>query len=225
MAQDAVFFDLDGTLTDSKVGITRSIQYAMTKIGRAAPPAHELYSYIGPPLRGTFAALLGSSDQNVLDRAVSFYRERFGTVGLFENELYPSIPEALAAVRALGCRMYVVTSKPVGFAARIVEHFGLSRLFAGVYGSQLDGSQTDKAELIAHALSAENLPASGVVMVGDRWHDMVGARSCHVYPLGVSYGYGTEDELRNHGAAAIADSPGSIPPLVRSRFGGETESE
>jgi len=223
MALDAVFFDLDGTLTDSKVGITRSIQYAMTKMERAAPAAHELYSYIGPPLRGTFAALLGSSDDDVLDRAVSFYRERFGTIGLFENALYPSIPEVLAAVRALGCRIYVVTSKPVGFAERIVEHFGLSCLFAGVYGSQLDGSQTDKAELIAHALSVENLAASRVVMVGDRWHDMVGARSCDVYPLGVSYGYGTEDELRDHGAAAIADSPASIPPLIRSWLGGETQ--
>jgi phosphoglycolate phosphatase len=225
MAQDAVFFDLDGTLTDSKVGITRSIQYAMTKIGRAAPPTHELYSYIGPPLRGTFADLLGSSDDSLLERAVALYRERFGTIGLFENELYPSIPEALAAVRALGYHTYVVTSKPVGFAKRIVEHFGLARLFEGVYGSQLDGSQTDKAELIAHALREENLAASRVVMVGDRWHDMVGARSCGVFPLGVSYGYGTEDELRSHGAAAIADSAGSIPPLIRSRLGGETHGQ
>jgi len=222
MPLDAVFFDLDGTLTDSKVGITRSIQYAMIKMERAAPAAHELYSYIGPPLRGTFADLLGSSDDDVLDRAVAFYRERFGTVGLFENELYPSIREVLAAVRSLGCSTYVVTSKPVGFAKRIVEHFELSRLFEGVYGSQLDGSQTDKAELIAHALREENLAASRVVMVGDRGHDMAGARSCGVYPVGVSYGYGTEDELRKHGAAAIADSPGSIPPLIRSRVGGET---
>jgi phosphoglycolate phosphatase len=223
MAQEAVFFDLDGTLTDSKVGITRSIQFAMTKMGRAAPAAHELYSYIGPPLRGTFADLLDSSDDGLLETAVSFYRERFGTIGLFENELYPFIPEALAAVRSLGCRTYVVTSKPIGFAERIVDHFGLARLFEGVYGSGLDGSQTDKAKLIAHALSKENLVASRVVMVGDRWHDMVGARSCDVYPLGVSYGYGTKDELRSHGAEAIADSPSSIPPLIRSRLCRETE--
>jgi phosphoglycolate phosphatase len=149
---------------------------------------------------------------------VSLYRERFGTIGLFENALYPSIPEALEAVRALGCRTYVVTSKPVGFAQRIVEHFGLSSLFEGVYGSQLDGSQTDKGELIAHALREEDLPASRIVMVGDRWHDMVGAKSCGVYPLGVSYGYGTEEELRDHGAEAVADSPGSIPPLIRRRL-------
>jgi phosphoglycolate phosphatase len=225
MVQDAVFFDLDGTLTDSKVGITRSIQYAMTKMGRATPAAHDLYSYIGPPLRGTFAELLASSDDNILEKAVSLYRERFGTIGLFENELYPFIPEALAAVRSLGCRTYVVTSKPAGFAKRIVEHFGLSRLLEGVYGSRLDGSQTDKAELIAHALKEEKLVASRVVMVGDRGHDMVGARSCGVYPIGVSYGYGTEDELRNHGAEAIADSPGSIPPLIRSRLGGETHGQ
>ena len=215
MAHGAVFFDLDGTLTDSKVGITRSIQYAMTEMGLSAPPADELYWCIGPPLRASFSALLDSSDDSVLDRAVSLYRERFGTIGLFENALYPSIPEALAAVRSLGCRIYVVTSKPVGFAERIVEHFGLSCLLQGVYGSQLNASQTDKGELIAHALRDEDLAASRVVMVGDRWHDMVGARNCGVYPLGVTYGYGTEEELRNHGAAAIADSPGSIPPLIR----------
>ncbi len=225
MRLDAVFFDLDGTLTDSKVGITRSIQYAMTKMGRTAPAAHELYPYIGPPLRSTFADLLDSSDHTVLEQAVSLYRERFGTIGLFENELYPSIPETLATIRATGCRTYVVTSKPVGFAKRIVEHFDLSRLLEGVYGSQLDGSQTDKAELIAHVLTNENLPASRVVMVGDRGHDMAGARSCGVYPVGVSYGYGTEDELRNHGAAAIADSPGSIPPLVRAQLDGETHDQ
>ena len=92
MGLDAVFFDLDGTLTDSKVGITRSIQYAMTKMGRPAPAAHELYAYIGPPLRGSFAELLESSDHAILEQAVSLYRERFATIGLFENELYPSIP-------------------------------------------------------------------------------------------------------------------------------------
>jgi phosphoglycolate phosphatase len=218
MAHGAVFFDLDGTLTDSKLGITRSIQYALIEMGLTAPSAHELHSCIGPPLRGTFADLLRSSDDSLLDRAVSLYRERFGTIGLFENELYPSIPEVLAAVRSLGCHTYVVTSKPVAFAERIVEHFGLSVLLEGVYGSELDGSHTDKGELIARALREEDLPASRVVMVGDRWHDMVGARNCGVYPLGVSYGYGTEEELRNHGAAAIADSPGSIPPLIRRRL-------
>jgi phosphoglycolate phosphatase len=216
MSDDAVFFDLDGTLTDSKPGITRSIQYAMTKLGWAALEADELHWCIGPPLKGSFARLLDSSDDALLDRAVSLYRERFATVGLFENTLYPSIPEALAAVRSLGCHTYVVTSKPGVFAQRIVEHFGLSGLFEGVYGSQLNGAHGEKSELIAHVLREESLPAARVVMVGDRWHDIVGAKSCGVQPLGVSYGYGTEEELRSHGAVLIADSPDSIPPLVRS---------
>jgi phosphoglycolate phosphatase len=219
MAHGAVFFDLDGTLADSKVGITRSIQYAMTEMGVSAPPADQLHWCIGPPLRGSFARLLDSSDDRLLDTAVSLYRERFATVGIFENALYPSIPEALAAVRSLGCRIYVVTSKPGVFAERIVEHLGLSCLLERVYGSQLNGSQSDKGELIAHVLREESLPASRVAMVGDRWHDIVGAKSCGVYPLGVSYGYGTEEELRKHGAAAIADSPNSIPPLVRCGLG------
>jgi phosphoglycolate phosphatase len=157
---------------------------------------------------------LDSSDDRLLDRAVSLYRERFAIVGLFENALYPSIPEALAAVRSLGCRIYVVRSKPGVFAERIVGHLGLSCLLEGVYGSQLNGSQSDKGPLIAHVLREESLPAPRVVMVGDRWHHMVGAKNCGVYPLGVSYGYGTEEELREHGAAAIADSPDSIPPLI-----------
>jgi phosphoglycolate phosphatase len=216
MSDDAVFFDLDGTLTDSKLGITRSIQYAMTKLGLVAPEADELHWCIGPPLKGSFARLLDSSDDTLLDQAVSYYRERFGTVGLFENTLYPAIPEALSAVRALGCRTYVVTSKPGVFAQRIVEHFGLSNFFERVYGSRSDGAHSEKRDLIAHVLREESLPAPRVVMVGDRWHDIVGAKSCGVQPVGVSYGYGTEEELRSHGAALIADSPDSIPPLVRS---------
>jgi phosphoglycolate phosphatase len=216
MSDDAVFFDLDGTLTDSKLGITRSIQYAMTKLGQTPPDAGELHWCIGPPLKGSFARLLDSSDDTLLDRAVSLYRERFATVGLFENSLYPSIPEALAAVRSLRCRTYVVTSKPSVFAQRIVEHFGLSGLFEAVYGSQLNGTHTEKWELIAHVLHVESLPASRVVMVGDRWHDIVGAKSCGVRSIGVSYGYGIEDELKSHGATLIADSPDAIPPLVRS---------
>jgi phosphoglycolate phosphatase len=218
MSDDAVFFDLDGTLTDSKLGITRSIQYAMTTLGLAAPEADELHWCIGPPLKVSFGCLLDSSDDTLLDRAVSLYRERFGTVGLFENTLYPSIPEALAAVRSLGCRTYVVTSKPGVFAQRIVEHFGLSGLFEGVYGSQLSGVHTEKSELIAHVLGVESLPASRVLMVGDRWHDIVGAKSCGIRSIGVSYGYGSEEELRSHGAADIADSPRAIPPLVRALF-------
>jgi len=220
MSDDAVLFDLDGTLTDSKLGITRSIQYAMTKLGLAVPEADELHWCIGPPLKGSFARLLDSSDDTLLDRAVSLYRERFGTVGLFENTLYPLIPETLAAVRSLGCDTYVVTSKPGVFAQRIVEHFGLSGLFERVYGSQLNGVHTEKSELIAHVLREESLPPARVVMIGDRWHDIAGAKSCGVRAIGVSYGYGTEQELRSHGAELIADRPDAIPPLVRSLLDG-----
>jgi phosphoglycolate phosphatase len=220
MSDDAVFFDLDGTLTDSKLGITRSIQYAMTKLGLAVPEADELHWCIGPPLKGSFARLLDSSDDTLLDRAVSLYRERFGTVGLFENTLYPLIPETLAAVRSLGCDTYVVTCKPSVFAQRIVEHFGLSGLFERVYGSQLNGVHTEKSELIAHVLREESLPPARVVMIGDRWHDIAGAKRCGVRSIGVSYGYGTERELRSHGAELIADRPDAIPPLVRSLLDG-----
>lgn len=215
----AVFFDLDGTLTDPKPGITDSIRYAMTKLGREAPPAEELLWCIGPPLPTSFARLLASDEPGLIARVMTHYRERFGTVGLFENALYPGIPEAVAAVRAGGFSTYVMTSKPHVFATRIVDHFGLAPLFDAVYGSELDGTRVEKADLIAHALVEERLDPARVVMIGDREHDAIGARSNGIRVIGVTYGYGTEAELRAHGAAAIAAAPGDIPTLVVRLFG------
>ena len=150
----AVFFDLDGTLTDPKPGITQCIAHAMTKLGRTAPEPDSLRWCIGPPLRGSFARLLDTDDDAMLDRAIALYRERFGTVGLFENALYPGIADAIETVRAGGLATFVATSKPHVFATRIVAHFGLAPLFDHVYGSELDGTRVDKGELLAHARGA-----------------------------------------------------------------------
>lgn len=210
----AVLFDLDGTLTDPRVGITGCIRHALSALGRTPPDPDELLWCIGPPLTGNFARLLGTDDPDLVARAVELYRERFGTVGLYENALYPGIPEALAAVRAAGWATYVATSKPRVFARRIVEHFGLVALFDGVYGSELDGTRVDKGDLIAHALREERLAATRTVMVGDREHDAIGARRCGLRVIGVSYGYGTEAELRAHGAELIAPAPAAIPTLL-----------
>jgi phosphoglycolate phosphatase len=212
----AVFFDLDGTLTDPKPGITECIRYALTRLGRPAPPADELLWCIGPPMSQTFAKLCATTDEALLARALALYRERFGTVGLFENAVYPGIPEAVTAVRAAGFATYVATSKPHPYATRILEHFGLANLFDGVYGSEMDSTRVDKAELIAYALAQERLDPGHVVMVGDREHDVIGARRCGVRVIGVAYGYGTEAELRAHGAALIAHTPDAIPGLVTS---------
>jgi phosphoglycolate phosphatase len=210
----AVFLDLDGTLTDPKPGITGCIQHALAKLGRTPPPADDLAWCIGPPLPGSLARLLETDDEALVARALALYRERYGTVGLYENAIYPGIPEALAVLRAAGFALYVMTSKPHVYARPIVEHFAIAHLFEGVYGSELDLTRVDKGELIAHALAEERLAPAQVVMVGDREHDMIGAVRCGVRAIGVTYGYGTEADLRAHGAALIADEPRAIPGLV-----------
>jgi phosphoglycolate phosphatase len=214
MMPTAVLFDLDGTLADPQPGIGRCIRHALAALGHPAPADRDLEGWIGPPLRESFAGLLGSRDPALLDRALALYRERFGTLGLFENTLYPAAPESLAAVRALGCRTFLATSKPRVFAARIVAHFGLAPMFDGVHGSELDGRRSAKAELIAHVLAAHHLPPGRVVMVGDRRHDADGARACGVACLGVTWGYGTADELRQHGVTVLAHHPREIPGLL-----------
>ena len=215
----AVFFDLDGTLTDPKPGITECIRHALNGLGRTPPPADDLLWCIGPPLPGTFARLLDTDDATTLARAVALYRERFGTIGLYENEVYPGIPAALAAVRAAGYATFVMTSKPHVYARRIVAHFDLERHFDRVYGSELDLTRLDKSELIAYALAEEQLDPGDVVMIGDREHDIIGARRNGVRAIGVTYGYGSEDELRAHAPEALAHAPHAIPPLVASVLG------
>src|SRR5262249_38378469 len=138
--------------------------------------------------------------------------------GMYENSVYPGIPEVVTAVRASGYRTFVVTSKLHVFATRIVEHFSLASLFDRIYGSELDGTRVDKGELIAYALAEEQLGPSDVGMVGDREHDVIGAVKCGVRAIGVTYGYGTEVELRTHGAALIATSPLEIAGLVDRLF-------
>jgi phosphoglycolate phosphatase len=210
----AVFFDLDGTLTDPKPGITECIRHALGGLGRTPPPAEELLWCIGPPLSASFATLLETTDDTLIARSLALYRERFGTVGLYENAVYPGIPEAVGAVRAAGFATFVATSKPHVYARRIVEHFGLDTLFDGIYGSEMDGTRVEKTDLIAYALAEERLAPGRVVMIGDRQHDMIGAGRCGVRAIGVSYGYGSEAELRAHGAEAIAHAPAAIPALV-----------
>ncbi|ELS33936.1 MULTISPECIES: HAD family hydrolase [Pseudanabaena] len=210
----AILFDLDGTLTDPKVGITTCIQYAIRQLGNEPPTTDELLWCIGPPLTTSFAKILQTEDRVLIDRAISLYRDRFSTIGLFENELYPEIPETLASIRAEGYQTYIATSKPHVYAQRIVEHFGLSDLFDGIYGSELDGTRSIKGELIRHILRAENLDAKATVMIGDRSHDTIAAKQNQVFAIGVTYGYGSAEELSNNGADVIANSPKEILPLI-----------
>jgi len=196
-----IYFDLDGTLTDPKPGITRSIQYALEKLGKAVPSQDELTWCIGPPLHASLKKLTGSDE--LADRALLLYRERFGDVGLFENEPYRGINETLSALAATGPRMFVATSKPAIYAERIVDHFGLRPYFERVFGSELDGTRVDKGDLLRYALETAKVEPRTAIMIGDRSHDVVGARRNGMTAIGVLYGYGSENELRGAGAHHI----------------------
>jgi phosphoglycolate phosphatase len=200
-----VFFDLDGTLVDPKVGITKSILYALEKMGVQTPPNDSLDWCIGPPLHLSMQKLLSSTDESMAERAVGFFAERFETVGKYEGLVYPGTSDALARIRQLGQKIYLATSKPQIVASDIVKHFGLDSYFDGVYGSL-----HDKATLIEHILTAESIEPTDALMVGDREHDVIGAQKCFVRSVAVTYGYGSGDELKAAKPDYIFDSLGEF---------------
>jgi phosphoglycolate phosphatase len=170
-----VLLDLDGTLTDSRPGILACIQHALEALGEPRAEEVDLHRFIGPPLRDTFAELLRVEvDHDRVEAAISAYRDRFASAGMFENAVYEHIPQALAELAASGANLFVATSKLRVFAERILEHFDLTGHFVAVYGSELDGSRTNKAELIAYAMQRSQLDPTDTVMVGDRSHDILG---------------------------------------------------
>jgi phosphoglycolate phosphatase len=205
-----VYIDLDGTLTDPFEGISNCITYALERLGKERLADSELRRFIGPPLLETFDELLGPE---MAPRALGYYRERFGELGWRENAVYPGIHGALGAITAAGHLCFVATSKPRVFAQRIVEHLRLSTYFAEVYGSELDGTRTDKTELLRFAARQQSRRQESV-MVGDRYHDVVGALNNGFLAIGVTWGYGTEDELLSAGAHRLAGAPGQLPDLV-----------
>jgi phosphoglycolate phosphatase len=209
---NAVYFDLNGTLTDPKPGITRSIQYALGRLDREVPPEDALTWCIGPPLQASLKKLLGTDD--LVERAVSLYRERFADVGLFENRVYPGVEETLSAVASSGRRLFVATSKAIVYAERIIDHFKLRIYFERVFGSELDGTRSDKTELLGYALKTTGVDRSQAIMIGDRSHDMIGARNNKMTAVGVLYGYGSKQELLDAGAHRICATPQELPRLV-----------
>lgn len=207
---DHIYFDLDGTLTDPYEGITKCILYALDQLGFPHPSDDFLYSCIGPPLYDTFPQLVG---EELTLRAVDLYRERFNDIGWQENLLYDGIPEALEAVRNGGRTLFVATSKPHEQARRIVRHFGIGSYFETVYGCELDGTRSKKTELLKYAIS-QNPGAISRTMVGDRKHDLIGAIANGMRPIGVSYGYGSSEELAAAGAVEIAAAPDRLPHII-----------
>ncbi len=212
----SLFFDLDGTLTNPRGGIVRCLKFALDALGHPSPSDEQLERYIGPPLRASFALLLDTNDVQLLERAVELYRQRFASEGMFENSVYPGIENALATLRMYDVQLYVTTSKPTVFATQILKHFGLEQYFKQIYGSELDGTRTDKGELVAHVLAEESISASNAVMIGDREHDVKGALANGVTPVGVLWGYGTRQELTAAGAILLAENPESLVKVLKS---------
>ena len=209
---DAIFFDLDGTLTDPKVGITRCIQHALRELGAIPPDADELTWCIGPPLLESFKSMLG--DDTLAKVALKHFRARFSEVGLFENQLYMGVPEALGRLSGKDVSLYVATSKPQDYAERIVEHFGLNAFFKGVFGPTLQGDRAIKTDLLRWALGETRAKADASVMVGDRSHDMVGATDNGMRAVGVLYGYGCREELEASGAELLVSNPDELSGLL-----------
>ncbi len=211
---DAVLFDLDGTLSDPAVGIVSCMKYAIAELSGPTWADADLKRFIGPPLECSFREIFASEDASLVARAIRLYRARFAREGLYENRLYAGIPDVLALLRGLGLRLFVATSKPTQFALRIVEHFGIRHFFENVYGSELSGERSNKAALLRHLLAEERLGASDVCMVGDRRHDIEGARANGVMALGVLWGYGTRDELVAAGAQRLVERVVDLPSTL-----------
>ena len=208
---ETVIFDLDGTLTDSQEGIVRSVVHALQILGCEIPDERALRSFIGPPLIDSFRSVCGLDEQAAL-HAVELYRSRYAQKGLFENRVYDGVEEMLRTLQSEGYTLAVATSKPEPYTEKILDHFGLMRYFTSVYGATLDHSRVAKADVIAYALQNSGLEQQRgrVVMVGDRSHDMEGARVNRIFALGVLYGYGSRAELEGAGADAICSNPAEV---------------
>ena len=214
MLRPFVFFDLDGTLTDPAPGICGCVRYALEKGGYQAEPLEAYHSWIGPPLLSSFEEYL-HCNRAESERLVALYRERFGTVGLFENTLYPAIPGLLAKLKAAGARMALCTGKPTVYAARILEHFGIAEYFDYFSGIELQGEPLSKHGVIRLAMEKLGVSDPGkCIMVGDRFHDVEGAQLSHMESVMVLYGYGDAAEAERCGATYTAGSVEELEALL-----------
>ena len=217
---DYILFDLDGTLTDPKLGITRSVQYALRALGIEEPSLDKLEPFIGPPLADSFREFYGLEEKQVVT-AVAKYRERFSDQGIYENEIYPGTVRMLASLRAGGKKLAIASSKPTPFVERILDHFEIRAYFDYIIGSNMDGTRGKKEEVVEEALR-QMLPAgmppaekkAGVAMVGDRRFDIEGAREHGITSVGVSFGYAPEGELEQAGADHIVDTVEALAGLL-----------
>ncbi|MCR5725226.1 MAG: HAD family hydrolase [Treponema sp.] len=213
MKQSTIFFDLDGTLTESGPGIIKSVRYALSKYGIEEPDDSALRRFIGPPLVYSFSTFYGFSKEEAV-RAMSVYREYYGVHGIFDNSVYEGIPDLLAGLKAAGKRLCVATGKPEKYAVPILEHYGLASYFDVIGGSDEAETRADKTSVIRYVLEASGESSDNVVMVGDRHHDVDGAKANGIPCVGVLYGYGDRAELEKAGAEYIAESVTGLKNLL-----------
>lgn len=209
-----ILFDLDGTLSDPKVGITKSVQYALQKMGFDEPDMDKLECFIGPPLQVSFAEYY-NFDEVQIQKAIDLYRERFKEKGMFENELYSNIPLLLYSLKEKGFTLVVATSKPTVFTEQILEHFNIEQYFELVVGSNLDGTRTSKTEIIQYILDKyTKLKLDNFIMIGDRKHDIIGANNTGIDSIGVTYGYGSFDELSQSKPTHIVNNVNQLNDIL-----------
>lgn len=214
MQYQTILFDLDGTLTDPKEGITKSVEYALNYFGISVANRDELCPFIGPPLKDAFMEFYGF-DAKQAALAITKYRERFSATGIFENKLYDGMLELLSALKAAGKTIVLATSKPVVFAQRILDYFALTPYFDFVTGAEFDGTRSKKGEVIAYALTQfPGVPKSQVLMVGDRKQDVIGALENGIDSLGVLYGFGDEAELKTAGATYLSKTVSDVKDFI-----------
>ncbi len=209
-----IFFDLDGTLTESHTGIINSICYSLDKLGVTGYDRSELYKFIGPPLTDCYKSVFGFSEEKSL-KALYLYREYYTETGMFQNKVYDGIPQLLNSLKNNGKQLFVATSKPEEMAKEILEYFELSKYFTEIYGSTLDETRTDKASVIGYALQEAGIAERDkTAMVGDRKFDVTGAAKNGIKCIGVLYGYGTRKELCAAGAYRLADTVTDLQKLL-----------
>ncbi len=212
---NTVLFDLDGTLTNPKEGITKCVSYAIESTGRIPPSLKELEIFIGPPLKKQFEEFL-EVDSDTGEFLLKKYRERFSTVGIFENEIYEGIKELLSVLKEKGFKIALATSKPTIYANKILKHFDIYKYFDLTIGSELDGTRVEKEEVIEEVLSSLKPDLSKTVMVGDRKFDIIAAKAKGIKSIGVKYGFAKDNELEDAKPDFIAETVEELGRIIKS---------
>jgi len=211
---NTVLFDLDGTLTDSRLGITRSAAYALEDFGIKINNLDELNGFVGPPIRWSFKEFTGFDDAKV-EKIVEKFRERYFVTGVYENEMYPGIDTVLQELKNAGKTLMVATAKVTSLADMVLSHFNIAQYFDYVSGSEMDGTRSEKGEIIKYAMEQNNITdVSGCIMIGDRKHDIIGAKSVNMKSIGILYGYGSKEELTKAGADYIINTVNELPAFI-----------